>query len=560
MAEIYRARFEGAEGFSKEVVIKRILPHFSEDESFVAMFADEARLAARLTHPNVVPIFDFGYEDDSYFIAMEYVDGMDLRALLQDLATSGLSLEPAEVAAIGEGAARGLHHAHSSLDDQGRSLELVHRDVSPHNILLSRSGEVKIADFGIAKARDRASQTLTGAIKGKVAYMAPEQVAGREVDRRTDQFALGVVLWECLTGQRLFGEGSGLMVMQRVAECEVPEVRRFAPDTPAALCAIVERMLRKEPGERFEDLDVAARALREFRYSLGTAGGVHLEERVAAFRPLAEDSSEETLCVSRPGAEVDIEGIPVSFGGDDGSKSDRWPALEDRPVAPTRSMVERRSAPEPSLDRTLYLPGQPAVASGEAAQGESPQNRERVFRGAIIMGVLALLLGAVWNRGEGEPPLVPAVVVPAVAKEAAAPPAVLEESQEVSPAPEVKPPQEAVPSSMSPERSVRPPPRPPARVKRAKPVKRAEPVKTVTPPPPPAAAVIRYGTLYLRAIGGWATVSMGGKELGVTPLQGIRLPEGDHVLVLKNRETGLEKKIEVAIKEGQVVKRAVLMK
>ena len=554
MAEIFRGRFEGAEGFSKEVVIKRILPHFSEDESFVSMFADEARLAARLTHPNVVPIYDFGNVDDAYFIAMEYVDGMDLRSLLQDLSRSGLSLEPAEVAAIGEGAARGLHYAHSSLDDEGRSLELVHRDVSPHNILLSRSGEVKIADFGIAKARDRASQTLTGAIKGKVAYMAPEQVAGREVDRRTDQFALGVVLWECLTGQRLFGEGSGLVLMQRVAECEVPEVRRFAPHTPGALCAIVERMLQKKSEDRFEDLDVAARALREFRFSLGTAGGVHLEERVAHFRPLAEDASDQTLCVPRPGAEVDIEGIPVSFGGGDASKSDGWPALEDRPVAPTRSMVERRSTSESSRERTLNLPGLPAEP-GETREGETPPNRERVFRGAIIMGVLVLLLGAVWSQGEGAPPQAPAVVAPATVQQAVEVPASLEEAPEVKPLKKTLPP----PPPPSPDRSVRSPVRPPARVKPvppANPVKRAAPAK----PTPPPKAVIGYGTLYLRAVGGWATVFTGGKELGVTPLQGVRLPEGEHVLVLKNRETGLEMKIEVAIKEGEVLKRAVLMK
>ena len=217
------------------MVLKRILPQFGADPAFVGMFIDEAKLAARLSHPNIVQVYDFGAVDGVYFIAMEYVDGVDLRQALKWSVDAHAPLSPAEVAAIGEDVARGLFCAHSLHDDRGAPQGVVHRDVSPHNIMLSRAGAARLMDFGIAKAADRATRTATGTIKGKVAYMAPEQAAGRELDGRADEFALGLVLWECLAGVRMFQGDSDLELLRQVVECRVRPVTRVRPDVPEAL-------------------------------------------------------------------------------------------------------------------------------------------------------------------------------------------------------------------------------------------------------------------------------------------------------------------------------------
>jgi serine/threonine-protein kinase len=286
MAEIFLAALHSDEGFEKRVVLKRILPQLSSDPPFVQMFIDEAVLAARIAHSNVVQVYDFGNVDGIYFIAMEWVDGVDLRRVL---ATDRTRLTAAEVAAIGEGVARGLAHAHNLADDDGAPLHIVHRDVSPHNIMISRAGEAKIMDFGIAKAAARVSKTATGAIKGKVAYMSPEQGSAKPVDKRTDQFALGVVLWECLSGQRLFAGDSDLEVLGKVVRCEVRDIREVAPSTPALLADLTMRCLARDPDDRHGDLGEVAVALAGFRFSIGTAGVVHLGKLADRAAPWAKN-------------------------------------------------------------------------------------------------------------------------------------------------------------------------------------------------------------------------------------------------------------------------------
>ncbi|MEE8408831.1 MAG: protein kinase [Myxococcota bacterium] len=281
MAEIFLASFRRDEGFEKRVVLKRILPQYGADPAFTQMFIDEAVVAARLTHPNVVQVYDFGNVDGVYFIAMEYVDGIDLRRVLKDGA-GRRQMAPAEVAALGEHVARGLAYAHSTTDDAGAPLGIVHRDVSPQNIMISRSGEAKIMDFGIAIAAARATKTATGTIKGKVAYMAPEQAAGHSVDKRCDQFALGLVLWECLSGERMFGGDSDLEVLRKVAACDVRPLKPLRPDVDDRLDDLVARALKPTPEERYDDLSQLADELAAFRFSLGAAGAVRLGALVPA--------------------------------------------------------------------------------------------------------------------------------------------------------------------------------------------------------------------------------------------------------------------------------------
>ena len=266
MAEIFRAKSLGAEGFEKVVVIKRILPHFSEDEGFVTMFKDEARVAAHLSHANVVQIFDFDEAEGLFYIAMEYVEGQDLKRVLDQGAKKAQPLSIAQAVHIIIEAALGLHYAHTRVVD-GAPLNIVHRDVSPHNIMVSFSGEVKIMDFGIAKAASRSTKTRVGTVKGKCAYMSPEQARGKPLDARSDLFALGVCLWEMLTGKRLFVGESDFETLNNVLKAEVPAPSELNPDVPKELDAIVLKALSREREDRQADCAAFAGELRRWYYS-----------------------------------------------------------------------------------------------------------------------------------------------------------------------------------------------------------------------------------------------------------------------------------------------------
>ena len=270
MAEIFRARTATA-GFEKRVCIKRVLPHFLEDDDFVTMFRDEARTAARLQHANVVQVFDFGEVEEetgtTLFLAMELIEGADLRRLGEQSRKKKRPFTVGEVTQIGIDVCRGLHHAHQLKDESGASLGLVHRDISPHNILISRNGEVKITDFGIAKAAERATHTSTGIVKGKIAYMSPEQAEGKPFDHRLDQWALGVVLWELLCGERLFRGDNDATILRKVLNVEVPSPATLRGDVPADLNAIILRALAGTPAERFRDMREMEQALSRFMFS-----------------------------------------------------------------------------------------------------------------------------------------------------------------------------------------------------------------------------------------------------------------------------------------------------
>jgi serine/threonine protein kinase len=253
MAQIYLARRPGPEG-DKLLVVKRILPHLTENDDFVKMFLDEARIAARLNHANVVQIFDLGAQDDSFFIAMEYIHGEDLRKLWKESETRGRPLPVPLVCRILIEACAGLDYAHKRTDPTtGRPLGIVHRDVSPQNILVTFEGGVKVVDFGIAKAADQATITRSGVLKGKYSYMSPEQASGLRVDCRSDIFALGVVLYELLTGTRLFKRSSDLQTLTAVGECKVLPPSQLTARVPADLDAIVLQALAKEPAERYQE-------------------------------------------------------------------------------------------------------------------------------------------------------------------------------------------------------------------------------------------------------------------------------------------------------------------
>ena len=264
MAEVLLARSASLGGVSRTCVIKRILPQYSRDLQFVSMFIDEARITIALDHPNIVRLFDFGQHEGTYFMAMEYVDGTDLASLMRAHLRAGRAL-PVEVAVfLARELLAGLHHAHLLLDHNGRPLGIVHRDVSPQNVLISSAGEVKLTDFGIAAARNKLTQTSTGTVLGKAAYMAPEQACGDKVDFRADLWSVGVVLYEALVGDRLFAAENPLATVQRVmgAPIEAPSMRR--PELPRELDAVVLRALQRKRDDRYGSARDMGEALSAF--------------------------------------------------------------------------------------------------------------------------------------------------------------------------------------------------------------------------------------------------------------------------------------------------------
>ena len=264
MAEVFKAKAFGVEGFEKIVAIKRILPTMSEDDEFIKMFVDEARITVQLHHENIVQVHELGRESGQYYIAMEYVSGRDMRQVLDAMKKRGLTIPVSTAAYIASSVAEGLDYAHHKADANGNNLNLIHRDVSPQNILVSYDGAVKITDFGIAKAEDRASKTQAGVLKGKFAYMSPEQVRGQTIDGRSDIFAVGILLYEMVTGERLFLGESDFSTLDKVRKAEVRPPSELNADLPPALEAIILKALAREPGDRYLRGAELAEALEQF--------------------------------------------------------------------------------------------------------------------------------------------------------------------------------------------------------------------------------------------------------------------------------------------------------
>ncbi len=265
MAAVYLGRATGRAGFEKLVAVKVIHPHLGAEPEFVEMFLDEARIAARLHHPHVVEIHDLGDADGVFFMVMEYVEGETLASLLRQLRKLGQQLPLSAVLQVVADACEGLAAAHDLTDVDGRPMHLVHRDVSPHNLLVSMDGRVKVVDFGIAKATGRRSNTRTGQLRGKLAYMSPEQASGETIDHRTDLFALGAVLWEMLANERLFTAETESETLARVMAWDTADIREHCKDLPEGVVALVERALARDPEVRFAS---AQEMLRDVRAQL----------------------------------------------------------------------------------------------------------------------------------------------------------------------------------------------------------------------------------------------------------------------------------------------------
>jgi eukaryotic-like serine/threonine-protein kinase len=263
MATVHIGRLRGASGFSRTVAIKRLHPQFARDGEFAEMFLDEARVASRIRHPNVVATLDVLKTDSDIILVMEYIDGLPLSSLAKDVMSKGEPFPIAMASAIISGALSGLHAAHIAESDEGTPLNLVHRDVSPENIMLGTDGVSRVLDFGIAKAQGRSHETKEGVVKGKLAYMAPEQLHGEAVSARSDLFSTSALLWELVTGKRLFKRDTDVETLKRVLfeTIESPTVHR--PDLPAALEAVIMKGLARKPDERHASALVMQQELEE---------------------------------------------------------------------------------------------------------------------------------------------------------------------------------------------------------------------------------------------------------------------------------------------------------
>jgi serine/threonine protein kinase len=374
MAEVYLARRAGPHGFQKVVAVKRILPQLAQDADFVAMFVDEARVCARLAHPNIVQVFDFGEHDGELYMAMEFVDGTTAARLVRAAASRGEEVPLEAALYIALSVLRGLDYAHNARDDEGKPLDLVHRDVSPGNVLIDRSGAVKLTDFGIARAAEIERRTDAGQLKGKLGYMSPEQVVGRELDARSDLFTVGIALAELVMLRPLFSGPSEIDVLMRIRDADLGVLDRAGSRVPDDVRAVLFRALARDRALRYPSASAFAEGIEEIlrrrRLQVGPAKLAAWVEKLGLVtpndgddEPLSDTSIRQTANLGAAAAEAkgslgvgssDAASrrptMPPSSGGGSGVQTPRSPSvapasLEPREVSPPIYRVKMPAGP-----------------------------------------------------------------------------------------------------------------------------------------------------------------------------------------------------------------------
>jgi len=571
MAELFLARQSGIEGFEKLIVIKRILPHLADSSEFIQMFLNEARLAARLNHPNVVQIYDLGRVAGTYFIAMEYINGVDLSRVLKKERKARRFIPTEHAVKMMSYVCEALTYAHNHKDVRGNPLCIVHRDISPHNVLVAFDGGVKLTDFGIAKAATQATKTKAGTLKGKYYYMSPEQCLGRKVDNRSDIFSAGILLYQLMTGRLPFRGDSEFSVLHAIVHDapRPPSVHR--EDFPTGLYPILERSMAKHPDDRYKNALQMQMALEKFLMehklvSNTTLIGKYVQELFpevidAMKKARPEDSEDieeiidglaiaaaERLTPSKPGATPSDELVlsartPSAVIRQDGV---------DVPVAATSPIADEDDIPivTPSMVTAAPTAAQkPSVMEAALPARKKTSWRVPILLGAVFLSAVcgALLvhyLGQMNGESAAPPPEVQpagvAVEIPVKEepKPEGKPPAKPEVKEETKPAEKVKPKPKTKRRKRRRKTSV-------ARI-RKKPV--VEDVEEIPDKPPPPPAASGYLTLDTKP---WTEVYFKGKRLGLTPLAYQKLPAGKIRLLLRNREKNIKKTIVVEIKPNQ---------
>ncbi len=404
MAEIFLADYEGDDGLVRQVVVKRILREFSKDQAFVSMFMGEAKLIAKLNHPNIIKLTDFGIDDGCYFLTMEYVDGFHLRSLRKRADAVGRPVPYDLAARMVSQACTGLGYAHAYAED-GKPLNLIHRDISPENLLIGRNGVVKVADFGIARVEGQVRTTRTGMVKGKLLYMAPEQLKAEPVDHRADIFAMGIVLYELACGRRPFDGATDRQTMQVVIDGRPAPLVSFRPDAPVALQNIIDRAMAHRPEDRYQTCGSMALALELFSARTSSQA---LAVFVADISPVeaVTEAKTEAVALPKPAPEP-MEAPQPGF------------TLREKTVL----MEPRQPAPKPPAPRVAppsHAPAAPAPASPQPS-GEfvNPAAFRRSPKGPIAGGVLTLVLASflLGRMFSGSDPAPAATPMPAQAEE-----------------------------------------------------------------------------------------------------------------------------------------------
>lgn len=372
MAEIFRAKMHGVDGFEKNLVVKQILPQYAKNREFIQMFIDEAKITVSLNHGNIVPVFELGQIDGIYFIAMDWIDGKNLGEVLDQTIELNVPLSIPHGLYLASEMLAGLDYAHRKTDDAGRSVGIVHRDVSPQNILISYEGEVKVVDFGIARAATKVHETRAGVIKGKFGYMSPEQACGEAVDARSDIFAVGILLYEMLTLERLFFAENDAVVIDRVKRADVPTPSSVNPALPPQLDAILFKALARDPAARYQTAGEMRTDLSRLLFSLRD---VPSSQTLSLYMKMvfAEEIQERiALRASEPPAPV----IQPQMA--------QPPASVQAPVAPDSLLAEAQQA----ADQNLML-----LEDGELDDDFSYMRAGRRIRWMITLVILTVLIG-----------------------------------------------------------------------------------------------------------------------------------------------------------------------
>lgn len=514
MAEVFLASSLGAEGFSRKVAIKRVLPGYSDNEAFAKMFVAEARISSQLVHPNIVSVLDFDRDaEHRLFLVMELVEGKDLDALV----STGLLPYPVVVFVIAE-VLRGLGYAHD-LPVGNEARGVVHRDISPHNVLLSWSGAVKVSDFGIAKARAASEATASVFIKGKPAYMSPEQANGQPLDGRSDLFAVGIMLWEMLVGRRLFTGEDTRATLAAVLFGQIPRLRSIRPEVPKDLERVTMKLLERDLPARYATAEQALHDLLECHDAprMGREVLVRaLAERFPQEVPVRQSMVRHHAAPVTPLPVVD--GTPVPPGTPT--------ALESRPAAPLPSLGAVMNAPTATLD--LRAP-------------KSPRSKWVILAIAAVASALVTFALVAALTSSGPSPSDPLAAGPNDGPAAAADagPDRVAVAQEAGPGADAPPPNPVPPDA--------PPPAPPIDAMIAS----APPVDARKDDPPPQPAERRYGSLNVTSFPSQATIYIDGKKVGDTPRKIPKVLVGRRKVRLVNEEAGINQTYTVTIQENR---------
>jgi serine/threonine-protein kinase len=545
MAELFLARFVGPGGFEKRCALKRILPQFAADTTFTRMFMTEARVTAMFDHPNLVTVFELGQDEHAqFYIAMELVNGMNLRQLMHMAKERGKRVPPELAAFMIAQALDGLAYAHEFRDETGQHQGLVHRDISPQNLLISYEGTVKIVDFGIVKGSSISGETLAGMLKGKVAYMSPEQASGETIDHRSDLFSMGVVLYELIAGEKPFTGPNEIMCLKQILEHNPPPLTTYAPECNEAIERIVYRALGKQASERFG----TAREMQFELQSVLNQCPVPLGRHVVAefLKSLTETATEQfdpsRLHIPRtPGVVVKPSSVGFAVNDSNVPLADARRASGSQP-AESSSMPYTERTPSVSRPRTSPLVDNGLTSELRAAGIGSKWSPMvmLVFLASAVFGGLAVLL----ITKEPEPVLIETLIEPQpftlndpkdrkVEKSLEALPA---QKTTVADAPVNEPVQTAVVGEKKPrDREGREP-----REKKRRNKDRDEP-----------RSVSGGGQLSIESTPRGLTVMRGDDVLGKTPIASVSLPPGKHTLRLFNKAFGISKTMVVEIKKGE---------